>query len=126
MTNLEKLLKDGFDDRRDLDCALYEKRKGGNCFELNSREKCRDCRRETLEWLQEEYKPEYNWLENGDNLKPGDCIMVTSDRLCDKHIKRTFLFYKDGGFYTTADNEAISFIGEYVVWGNARLPEEEE
>ena len=77
---------------------------------------------ELVDWLFEEYEPPL--LENGDGLKPGDWIMV---RDCDGGcwVKSQFLFYYNGIFYCELVDSSIGD-GEYVLWKQARLPEDGE
>ena len=75
-----------------------------------------------LDWLFSEHEPQL--LENGDDLKPGDWIMV-KDFNGGKWLKRQFLFYYNGRFYCELVDNSIGH-GEYISWMQARLPEEGE
>lgn len=77
---------------------------------------------ELVDWLFEEYKPPM--LENGDGLKPGDWIMVR-DRDGENWRKRQFLFYHNGEFCCELVNNSIGN-GDYILWAQARLPEDGE
>lgn len=131
MTNKEfygdKLLAITLEDNcHELHIAVYDE----SCL---GRKKCEDCRFSSIEnienWLNAEHvepepEPEPPLLENGDGLKPGDWIMV---RDCDreKWRKRQFLFYYNGIFYCEYVDNSIGN-GEYVLWKQARLPEDGE
>lgn len=117
MTNFEKLVKDGFDDCRDLDCALYRKRMGDSCIYLEPEKICGECRCETWQWLQQEYEPPL--LENGDGLKAGEIIEVFSG---DGWSLREFLTYYNGLFWCISRSSTCGAVG----WERARLPEEGE
>ena len=75
---------------------LYRAVKGNGCgnicssCEFNSDEKI-------LQWLNAEHK-EPLLLENGDELKPGDWIMVRNNEDC-AWVNQQFLAYFDGWFY---------------------------
>lgn len=100
--------------------------------ECNGRS-CDDCEFNRLEdiekWLNAEYEePEPSLLENGDDLQPGDWIMVRDDDDCIWH-KRQFMCYFDDGFYCV--NNAKQSMEEFVVfnasrWAQSRLPMEGE
>ncbi len=121
MTNFEKIVKDGDVDyileTDGLGCALYEKREG----ERTCYGDCGDCEQESWEWLQQEYEPPL--LENGDNLKPGDWIMV---KIGDVWEKRSFLCFDDGLFYTVDNRKTLKYGFNFSRWEFARLPEEGE
>lgn len=72
-----------------------------------------------IKWLLSEYEPPF--LENGDNLKSGDWIMV-KDLHDDKWIKRKFLAYADNLFWCYLSGSNCMGSG----WQQARLPEEGE
>lgn len=76
----------------------------------------------TIKWLLSEYKPP--WLKNGDDLKPGDWIMVR-DRLSEPWLKKQFAYYYCGSFYCSATDYALS-TGICFGWNYARLPEKGE
>lgn len=77
---------------------------------------------EAVEWLLSEYEPPL--LENGDELRPGDWIMVRNDP-SDKWLKKQFAYYYDDIFYCSAtDNNLV--LGICIKWKYARLPEEDE
>ena len=83
---------------------------------------------ELVDWLFEEYEPPL--LENGDELKPGDWIMVR-DHDGDSWDKMMFACYCNGLFFVVDDNtlrvpgfreNGVNITG----WRQARLPEEGE
>lgn len=74
-----------------------------------------------LKWLFSEYDPPL--LENGDNLKPGDWIMV---KIGDVWEKRSFLCFDDGLFYTVNSKATLKNGFNFSRWEFARLPEEGE
>lgn len=76
---------------------------------------------ETVEWLLSEYEPPL--LDNGDNLKVGDWIMVSNHKESWKN--RQFLYFWQGCFYA-ANLSTSPEQGEAVKWNYARLPEEGE
>lgn len=82
---------------------------------------------ELVDWLFEEYEPPL--LENGDELKTGDWIMVrNSDE--DKWSKEQFLFYypyssSDRNF-ACAYHDGVIGDGDYFTWKQARIPEDGE
>lgn len=119
MTNFEKLVKDKefntLIERNRIFCAIFEKRNGHDCCNGH----CIYCEKESFEWLQQEYKPPL--LENGDELKTGDWIMI-KDLHDDKWIKRKFLAYVDNLFWCYNDGSNCMGSG----WQQARLPEEGE
>ena len=100
---------------------------GKNCEGKN----CEDCEFLTVEsienWLNAEHvKPEPPLLKKGDDLKPGDWVMVRNDEdAC--WVKRRFMCYYEGTFIT-ADAKSDSFFnhGTHSDWKQARLPEEDE
>ena len=75
-----------------------------------------------LGWLFSEYKPPL--LENGDDLNPGDWIMVREPD-DEAWVKKIFAYYYDGRFYCAND---IAFFknGLLVNRTKARLPEDGE
>ena len=76
---------------------------------------------EVLDWLFSEYEPPL--LKNGDDLKPGDWIMVR-DRDGDKWQKRHFMCYfqsLDRSFVTLEEMHGW-YIGKHECWKQARLP----
>lgn len=75
-----------------------------------------------IKWLFDEYRPPL--LKNGDGLKPGDWIMVSFGGTA--FVKRQFLFFHDGMFYTTVNDEVFRCSGTYTNWECARLPMEGE
>lgn len=91
---------------------------------------CGDCEFYNVEkienWLNSEHEEsEPSLLENGDNLKPGDWIMVRNNN--DSWKKRRFMCYYKGTF-TTADGTydfEINY-GTHSDWEQARLPMEGE
>ena len=77
---------------------------------------------ELVDWLFEEYEPPL--LENGDDLKPGDWIMVRND---DDWKKLRFVCYYNNDFWTLYDNGEWFHIGSKITrWAQARLPMEGE
>ena len=83
---------------------------------------CDECREDTFKWLFTEY--EQPLLENGDELKPGDWIMVR-DVDSQSFVKRQFLYFFDGKFICSAPNHApLEGFGE--PWVQARLLEDGE
>lgn len=106
---------------RKLRKAVY----GENCVESN----CEDCEFYTVEsiekWLNAEHEePEPPLLENGDNLNPGDWLMVR-DRDDQKWAKCTFICYLDGRFWITP-TEGPYLLDQLLIsgWKQARLPME--
>lgn len=92
---------------------------------------CKNCEFRTVKdvetWLNAEHvEPEPPLLENGDDLKPGDWIMVRNN-VCDPWEKRQFLCYKDcyiNGVirsFITLNNHSTFFDGEHYAWRQARL-----
>lgn len=77
-----------------------------------------------LDWLFSEYEPPL--LENGNELKPGDWIMVR-DRDDQKWAKGTFICYLDGRFWITP-TEGPYLLDRLLMsgWKQARLPMEGE
>lgn len=126
MTNKEAYLDKILASFIDNYChKIYEIHFGKKCHG----NKCNDCKFfnvDTIsEWLKEEWKePEPELLENGDGLKPGDWIMVSNHGT--GFCKRQFLFFHNGLFYTTVNNDDISLSGNYTSWKLARLPEDGE
>lgn len=127
MTNKEfygdKLLAIVLEDTcRKLRTAVY----GESCAEKD----CKDCEFYTVErvenWLNAEHEePEPPLLENGDDLKTGDWIMVRKYANGDWE-KRQFMCYFNGRFFVTTNfayainyNACSSFV-------QARLPMEGE
>lgn len=133
MTNKEfygdKLLAVGLKGNCD---ALHRMVHGKSCTGLS----CRDCEfgitkeseiENVLQWLNAEHE-EPPLLENGDDLKPGDWIMVRDNVDCNWY-KRQFMCYFDGGFYCV--NNVKKSMKEYTIfnvssWNQARLPMEGE
>lgn len=124
MTNKEfyfdKLLAIALENTcRKLRKAVY----GESCIE----KKCEDCEFYTVEkvekWLNAEHKePEPPLLENGDNLNPGDWLMVR-DEVGHAWKKRCFMCFKNGHFITTEGECSVGTTGRYEAWLQARLPE---
>lgn len=100
-----------------LHIAFYDE----SCLE----KKCEDCEfsgnEKILQWLNAEHeKPEPPLLENGDNLKPGDWIMVRNDDYGWEKLR--FVCYHNNIFWTLYDNEDWFHIGsEIMPWAQARL-----
>lgn len=94
---------------------------------------CCDCVFATVEsmenWLNAEHvEPEPPLLENGDELKPGDWIMVRDNEDCNWY-KRQFMCYFNQSFYCV--NNTKQTMDEYTIfnvssWAQARLPMEGE
>lgn len=76
-----------------------------------------------LKWLFSEYEPPL--LENGDNLKVGDYIMVRSDDKGDWLKRRFCFFYKDQFYCAKWDPNSEAML-TCVGRSYARLPEEGE
>lgn len=121
MLNVEKYLTTIKEEIAKDACAskscLIAKVRGDERPDCNDRT-CRDCSDESLDWLFSEHEPPL--LKNGDDLKPGDEIMVR-DRECTPWGKRRFIGYFNGLFFvaTPIDDRAYG-------WKQARLPEEGE
>lgn len=101
---------------------------GESCLDKKD---CEGCEFNTIEdiekWLNAEHKePEPPLLENGDELKPGDWIMVR-DRDDQKWAKCTFICYLDGRFWITP-TEGPYLLDRLLIsgWKQARLPMEGE
>lgn len=90
-------------------------------------EKC-DFFEPELEWLFSEYEPPL--LENGDDLNPGEWIMVSDDDDCSvTWYKNRFVCYYNATFFVVDDNGNDSFNenGTNITgWKYARLPEDGE
>lgn len=76
-----------------------------------------------VKWLFTEYEPPL--LENGDNLNPGDWIMVR-DFDDSAWYHRQFMCYYKGLFLTAYDDEGIINTNTFIGWKQARLPMEGE
>lgn len=76
-----------------------------------------------VKWLFTEYEPPL--LENGDNLNPGDWIMVR-DFDDSAWYHRQFMCYYKGLFLTAYDDEGIVDTNTFIGWKQARLPMEGE
>lgn len=93
--------------------------------------KCEDCEFNTIKdvenWLNAEHEePEPPLLENGDGLKPGDWIMVRNSEE-QTWVKRVFICYKDGLFWTIANTNKLDKGPPYIhCFYQARLPMEGE
>lgn len=107
-----------------IDCKIATLRGIRNCSEFE----CEACMKESLRWLFSEYKPPL--LENGDDLKPGDWIMVSDDDDCSvTWYKNRFVCYYNSTFFVVDDNGNDSFNenGTNITgWKYARLPEDGE
>ena len=127
MLNFDKYREDIREDIRNyplmnIECYLAELRGELRGVEKCKRAKCEECLKNSLRWLFSEYEPPL--LENGDDLNPGEWIMVRDgDGEC--WVKRQFLFYYNGIFYCESVDSSIGN-GEYVLWKQARLPEDGE
>lgn len=130
MTNKEfygdKLLAVALENAcRKLHKAVY----GESCAD----KECKDCEFYTVEnvekWLNAEHEePELPLLENGNDLKPGDWIMVRDE---DEELwfKNRFVCYYNSTFFVVDDNRNDGFNenGTNITgWEQARLPEEGE
>ena len=91
--------------------------------ELCNGNHCDVCCENSIKWLCQEYEPPL--LKNGDDLKPGDWIMVR-DEIGHAWKKRCFMCYKNGYFITTEGECSIGATGRYEAWQQARLPMEGE
>lgn len=106
---------------------LHKAVHGESCM---GNKKCEDCEFDTIKdveiWLNAEHEElESPLLENGDELKPGNFLMVR-DSCHDKWCKRVFLCYKSGYFVMTDNGDPIGISGVYTAWNQARLPMEGE
>lgn len=127
MLNFDKYREDIREDIRNyplmnIECYLAELRGELRGVEKCKRAKCEECLKNSLRWLFSEYEPPL--LENGDDLKPGDWIMVSDDDDY-KWEKCQFLCYLDGEFYVRKDckfNDCYLFLRRK----QARLPEDGE
>lgn len=132
MTNKEfygdKLLAVGLKGNCD---ALYRMVHGKSCTGLS----CRDCEfgitkeseiENVLQWLNAEHE-EPPLLENGDDLKPGDWIMVKIFE-DGEWVKRQFAFFHDGWFYYLRGGSNFAQLHLYSLLRSeqARLPMEGE
>lgn len=79
--------------------------------------------KELVDWLFEEYEPPL--LENGDDLNPGEWIMVRNDNE-ESWTSQVFLCFVYGYFVCVCDKEDIGHAGNYKLWKQARLPEGDE
>lgn len=76
-----------------------------------------------IKWLFDEYEPPL--LKNGDDLKPGDRIMVRN--ACDEDWEsRRFICYYDNVFWTLYDGDWIHVGSKIKPWLQTRLPMEGE
>ena len=88
---------------------------------------CEECKEDTFKWLFTEY--EQPLLENGDELKPGDWIMVRNDDDSVIWYKNRFVCYYNATFFVVDDIENDNFNenGTNITgWKYARLPEDGE
>lgn len=105
-------------DMDELDCHIAALRGIKDCGKFE----CSTCMRASFKWIFSEYEPPL--LENGDDLKPGDWIMVRND---DDWEKLRFVCYYNNDFWTLYDNEDWFHIGSKIIpWAQARLPEDGE
>ena len=82
---------------------------------------------DVVEWLFSEYDPPL--LENGNELKPGDWIMVRNDDDSVIWYKNRFVCYYNATFFVVDDIENDNFNenGTNITgWKYARLPEDGE
>lgn len=98
---------------------------GKNC----AGKSCVDCEFNSVEdienWLNAEHEePEPPLLENGDDLKPGDWIMVRNDEKA-HWAKRVFAYYYNDHFYAAVVPQDLVDHAVYK-WKQARLPMEGE
>lgn len=101
----------------DFDCNIAALRGTKGCETY-----CEACLKASLNWLLKEYEPPL--LENGDDLEPGDWIMVRYDDDDEPWTKTQFLAYIDGMFYTREPLNGRAF--KLAVYYQARLPMEGE
>lgn len=99
---------------------------GKNC----TGENCKDCKFSNMEsienWLNAEHEePELPLLENGDDLEPGDWIMVRNHE-SGLWNKRQFLCFYEHLFIAADDDYSPSVGGMFSSWKFARLPMEGE
>lgn len=128
MLNFDKYVNEIIEERKNhtsLDCALLKIRMRHGAGKSCANTTCSECREDGINWLCEEYKPQF--LKNGDGLKPGDWIMV-KDRDEDKWQKRQFMCY-----FQSLDKQFVTlkemggwYVGEHECWEQARLLEEGE
>lgn len=107
--------------------ALYKTVYGEGCEAMGKCGDCEFCNVESIEnWLNTEHvEQEPPLLENGDNLKPGDWIMVRNNDYGWEKLR--FVCYHNNIFWTLYDNEDWFHIGsEIMPWAQARLPMEDE
>lgn len=107
MLNIDKYKKDILQavntDLSQLNKTLYKLSTGEDCSSNKKFPNCRMCNYSFactdnhIAWLFSEYEPPL--LKNGDNLKPGDWILVKSSDDDDFWDKWQFLAYLDGWFY---------------------------
>lgn len=133
MLNFDKYREDIREDIRNyplmnIECYLAELRGELRGVEKCKRAKCEECLKNSLRWLFSEYEPPL--LENGDDLKPGDWIMVSDDDDCSvTWYKNRFVCYYNATFFVVDDNGNDSFNenGTNITgWKYARLPEDGE
>ena len=119
----EAILCGGVDIDR-LDCHIAALRGAGAVACGNNL--CKMCMQASFKWLFSEYEPPL--LENGDDLKPGDWIMVRDD-VGDSWDKMMFVCYCNGLFFVVDDNtlrepefreNGVNITG----WTQARMPED--
>lgn len=129
MLNFDKYVNEIVEERKNhtaLDCALLKIRIRHGAGKSCANTPCSECREDSINWLCEEYKPQF--LKNGDGLKPGDWIMVRDE---DDQIwkKERFLSFANGSFYCikslfgSHDGKTNrDLYGEFVCYRQARLP----
>lgn len=108
-------------------CQLLHKLVFNKTCQKKRCSECEFCNVESIEnWLNTEHvKSEPPLLENGDDLKPGDWIMVrNSDK--EAWTSQVFLCFIYDYFVCVCDKEYIGHGGNYQLWKQARLPEEGE
>lgn len=112
---------------------FYKMVHGKGCAGL----KCKDCEfgetkeseiENILQWLNAEHEePEPPLLENGDDLKTGDWIMVRNEN-SDEWSKRQFMCYFQSlnRPFVTLEEMSSWYLGKHECWEQARLPMEGE
>lgn len=126
MLNFDKYVNEIVEERKNhtaLDCALLKIRIRHGAGKSCANTPCSECREDSINWLCEEYKPQF--LKNGDGLKPGDWIMVR-DGDGVSWRKRQFMCYFDNRFYCFKPHSQFKNECDRVMWAQARLPEDGE
>lgn len=120
MTNFEKYYKDlkRLVSTKELECSIYRLRtRNSECVGFT----CYNCRKESLEWLHEEYKePEVDWSK----VKRGTPVMVSCFYDGALRYCRKFFAYDstlDHPFVTYTDDEKT-----LINWDCCELAEEND